>query len=500
MNVFEDLIGELKDANLLEETVIDVSRKSARAKGESADFAIERNDMPVIETAANETDFYRKRAMDEVSSLQMVEHVISGIEREYMKTVPTAHDDLQAKKALHRFLQVSGDPAAAEYAAAEYDLMKQTEIWYSALAARDSKSSVANLRRFCENSRPVLSSQALMALARFYRNSPYSESVRGKFEFVMTRLFSRDIGDEKRRLLFPRDEMLVHIKSLYANWSSISLFSPGEHEQEILHTVGRFEEKILEAGRAVTFDQLIQDDFFSRIRLIKESANEMFFVPEVVAAAMDCNVHVGNKFVDLIHADRKRSSIDAVVAKYGSEYDQAISQAAGKTLNLIELFGEHDAADRVSPVPQAQFTVTPPYASAEERSWKPAAGRRWDLFSVNKWLLAATVIIVALSLGVYLWANNYTADQKGINAARQVDLTGSKLGQYVRVAKATKQGFYAVTLPVWDSVPDDEKKQVLGEALKLAGTMEIEQVQFMNAKGRINGYASKNEIEIVANP
>jgi len=50
-----------------------------------------------------EKEYFRKRAMDEVTGLQMVEHVLSGVEREQMKTVPKPYDDLPVKLALHDF-------------------------------------------------------------------------------------------------------------------------------------------------------------------------------------------------------------------------------------------------------------------------------------------------------------------------------------------------------------------------------------------------------------
>src|SRR5688572_17916894 len=206
MNVFEDLIEELKDEKLLEETVIGRNAVSAGMPARPATIqfgsAAQRADIvdrsmteaaeKVEESAIDRIEARKKRVMEEVSSLQMVEHVLSGIEREQIKKAPEAFDDLSVKKALHRFLQVSGDPDSEEFASAEFALMQEIEDWFSALAARDSGLSVANVRRFCENSRPVLSSQALIALARFYRNSPFSEPVRGKFDFVITRLFSRE--------------------------------------------------------------------------------------------------------------------------------------------------------------------------------------------------------------------------------------------------------------------------------------------------------------------
>ena len=98
MNVFEDLIGELKDENLLEDTVIELNKNNAEDDSEgsfsdlaetepSAEFELVGNsevpktsddassetatahpDLPVIAKLANDREFFRKRAMEEVSS------------------------------------------------------------------------------------------------------------------------------------------------------------------------------------------------------------------------------------------------------------------------------------------------------------------------------------------------------------------------------------------------------------------------------------------------
>ena len=101
-----------------------------------------------------------------------------------------------------------------------------------------------------------------MALARFYRNSPFSESVRDKFDVVMTRLFSRCFDDEKRQLIFTREIMAGHIQTLYSNWSSILLYSAEENSDEIKLAISNFEALITEAERAETFDELLEVDFF----------------------------------------------------------------------------------------------------------------------------------------------------------------------------------------------------------------------------------------------
>src|SRR5688572_5467321 len=154
MNVFEDLIEELREENLLEDTVINLRRTAENSQVMGSDSEItsaadpeetgssdghEPNRIEDATSVPDERDCYRKRAMDEVSSLQMVEHVLSGIEREHMKIVPATYDDLQAKKALHKFLQVQGDPKTSAYAEAEFNLVRETEAWNTALSDRDEK-------------------------------------------------------------------------------------------------------------------------------------------------------------------------------------------------------------------------------------------------------------------------------------------------------------------------------------------------------------------------
>ena len=85
-------------------------------------------DVPEIKAAKNTRDFLRKRAMEEVSSMQMVEHVLSGVEREYMRLVPVPFDDLDTKKALHKFLQTVDDPQSTDCSEAEYELLQETQV------------------------------------------------------------------------------------------------------------------------------------------------------------------------------------------------------------------------------------------------------------------------------------------------------------------------------------------------------------------------------------
>ncbi|MEQ1763938.1 MAG: hypothetical protein ABL984_12445 [Pyrinomonadaceae bacterium] len=509
MSVFEELIDELKEENLLEETVLATSRAAAvvpapdpqpsqilEVASEFAELADAGHDADFPEQPADEREAHRRRAMDEVSSLQMVEHVISGIEREHMKMSPQAFDDLDVKKALHKYLQVNAPINSDEHSEAELELLQETEKWFSALSRRDSNISVANVRRFCENSRPVLSSQALMALGRFYRNSPYSEAVRGKFDFVMTKLFSRDVGEEKRRLLFGRIEMLGHIKTLYSNWASLSIAPDGEGDGTSILTssVVGFDEFLKECQSSASFDALVTSDFFNRIRLFKEAAAELFFEPPVIAAAMECNVGIGNRFVDLVQVEREISGESSLKEKYGYTYDTIISGAASKTLLLLDLLREARESTPVEAVVADSPVHEVPRVTSFERA--PVVAEPRVPFVVNKWLVAATLVILVLSAVVYFWSENATTVNAGVEVSSSLDVSSSDLKQHLLEASTSNETFYGVMQPTWDALSEDEQKQFLAKALEFAKSKGLKKVNLLNGRGRTVGYATAERSQL----
>ncbi|MEO7674930.1 MAG: hypothetical protein ABIU09_12740 [Pyrinomonadaceae bacterium] len=519
MTVFEDLLEELKDENLLENTVIDLKRADAApgsvdeddtgfASGFNRNFAAENFvqsssdeddgpsgiDLPQIEEPSDERDFFRKRAVDEVSSLQMVEHVLSAVEREHMKMTPVSFDDLEAKKALHKFLQVSGDVKSPEHAKSEFGLRQETEAWSFALLERDQKISAANIRRFCEESRPALSSAALISLARFYRNSPYSEDVRGKFDFVMTRLFSRDTEDETRQLLFPRPEMVGHITTLYANWSSIAMYTQSEDAVEVSLTVTRFDEFGIEIENTETFDELLEIDFFNKVRIYKQESAEMFYVPGVTAAAIECNIRIGNKYVELIAKERTARDSRTIQKKYGFTYDQIVSNAAGKTLLLVDLLklgpdGEvHDFASIQA------FRNDPQSAAPAKRRSEARTG----VFGINKWLMIVAVISILVSGGFYLWVEKFAGEEALTTVAKTMEIDDPDVKQHLRSLRASNETLYAITEPTFDTLGEPQQREFLQKVLKLANERNLRKVNLLNNKGRTIAYATQERVELTA--
>lgn len=536
MNIFEDLLDELKEENLLEKTVSETNKPSSSnsggGKGNESELFSENNfeqssaskhsagaanesttEKPFFtasEPAKIKADFYRKRAVEEVSGLQMVEHVFCGVERQQKKNAPKVYDDLNVKKALHAFLQISGDPEKPEHAQAEFQLMQETEAWYSALSHRDKQISIAHLRRYCETTRPVLSSQALVALARFYRNSPYSEAVRSKFDLIVTRLFTRELDGEKRELVFDRDSLMRHLSELYAEWESISIYSDSEeeNESELLLAALKFEELMSEAESAANFDELVRNDFFNRLRTFKQGTNEKFFAPLVTATAVESNVRIGNRYIELLELEKAKGDLEKLENKYGFLHDQIISDATSKTLQLVELLKNKSPEPEAAPQakPKKAEKVSAVKVSAVETS-KPAektspkiesqpivsAGKR---FAVNKWLLGGSLAAVILSGAIYLRSGVGSPPEFAAQDVKTVNLDNSSLNEFVRDARIGNRAFFAVVKPSWDALNREKKEEILNKIMSIGNDKNFKRVQLISPSGKMVGTVADGIVEI----
>lgn len=445
---------------------------------------------------AEEKEFFRRRALDEVNGLQMVEHVLAGVEREQMKTVPKTYDDMQVKHALHEFLQIEEDSRSPQHAQAEFRLMQETEDWYSALSRRDRNISVAHLRRYCETTKPSLSSQALIALARFYRNSPYSESVRSKFDLVVTRLFTKERGGDKRELVFQSDELIRHIQELYAEWASVPLYAAEEDESAVLISALKFQDFINEARQAETFDELVKKDFFKRLKVFKEETSDNFFSPVLLAAAIESNVVVGNRYVELIDQERNSSDVSELTNKYGIVHDRSISEATSKTMDLLEILRER----KPEPAAAEESSAAETEAAADEEKKETDGGAYGTLFRANKKLVIATALTVVLA-GVYFLLGGFSFFSGGAalvsGEAQTVNLERSSLRDYVRSARIKDGTLYAITAEKWNGASRAEKEEVVDKFLKAGQAKGFEKVYLLNGDGRPVVSATRDEVRIL---
>lgn len=451
-------------------------------------------------TVEEDSGFYRRRANEEVTSLQIVEHIISAIEKEHMKIVPQAYDDLPVSMALHDFLQAGTDPLSTEHTQAEFKLMQETEKWYSALAQRDNNISVGDLRRYMENAKPALSSQALISLARFYRNSPFSEAVRSKFDLVITKLVTRENWDDTRISLFTRDELIKQLGDLYSDWSSIPLYENNQDDSDVLIGVLKFDDFIDEVNNAETLDELIKSDFFNRVKAFKESTNEKFFAPLLISAAVECNVIVGNKYVKLVKLEKTLKTPGEIEEKYNFLLDQPVSDTVSKSLKLVEILKEKKEPQKLAVVEQTkeikeeiavEKSSRAINAEIEKRSTQPR-------FSVNKWLVAVVVLALFGLGGLYSWAEFMTPQMKTSPSVRKPALE-PPLSEYFKTARINRDTMFLVTQETWDKQSKEIKENILKNALAEGKDKGYNKIHVLDKEGKTVSFASEKGISTDTN-
>lgn len=445
-----------------------------------------------------DSEFYRRRANEEVTSLQIVEHIITAIEKEQMKIVPQSYDDLAVSMALHDFLQAGNDPLSNEHTQAEFKLMQETEKWYSALAQRDKNITVGDLRRYTENARPALSAQALISLARFYRNSPFSESVRSKFDMVITRLVSKENWDDTRILLFNREELITQLGELYSDWSSIPLYEANQEDSDVLIAVLKFEDFILEINNAESLDELVKNDFFNRVKEFKESTNEKFFAPLLVAASVECNIIVGNKYVQLVQLEKTKRNNAEIEEKYNFLLDQPVSDTVSKTLKLIEILKEKKEPVKPAVVEKPKEIKEELVAEKTSKSINAEIERRKKTpkFKIN-YLLIAVVFIGAMGLGsLYFWAEYMTPQMKPSPNVKKVSLENSSLKEYFKTARINRETFFAVTDTAWDKLSKEVKEDVLKKTIAEGKTKGYNKIHVLDTEGKTVAFASEKGVTI----
>jgi hypothetical protein len=530
MNVFEDLVVELKEQNLLEETVIDRAEAEKGSRDYKAAHIVIEDEPLVYDDGVTEFDIsdlsvetdesarahpqfrapiefenVRQQVAEQMAELQMVEHLFNAVEREFMRVPANSFDDLPVKKTFHRFEQASADPRSDEYFEAESALLLELEAWGHALSARDKEIPSACLRRYSETAMPPLSPQALFALARFYRGAEYSEEVRRKFEVVVTRLFSKFIDGDRRGLLCSREEIVKHLKKRYADWSAASSYPVMADDPDVMLLVLTLEDFIVEAEGASDFGELAAGDFFERICQFKQSTGEMFFAPHVAAAAVESNIRIARKLVDMIAAEREQSDDETILAKYIAVDDRLLSEAVGRTLALEGLLDNGQQAIVEAELPETEAdkkSENEKITRDIKRKSRTKARRRstdrqvGNFLGVNQWMLLATVLSLIFSVGVYVWAEYFAGDVVTTAGVRVIDLGDPDIKQYVKTSKISGDMLYAVMSPAFEKLARADQEMLLKKMRQMGGERGYTRVSLLNIRGRAIGYASEHRFDL----
>lgn len=443
---------------------------------------------PIIET--NEAlGASCKRALEEVSTLEMSQQILAMIERSLQKTGVKDYNTTGVKKYLHELFGLSSDTAPEEINGMEFIFWQEVQLWRSALSQRDSFISVSDLRHYCESSRPPLSEQALLALARFYRGLSATEKTTSKFDMIITRLFSRDEEEGTRRLSGSRNVIAETMDDLYREWLGISPQQTIE-DDKIVGAVSKFNEFIAQAEEATTFEALIGDGFFGAVKEYKKELGQVFYAPPVAAAAIDCNVRVGNCFVELLEQYRREKKAEG---RGGEPLDplleQVISESTNKTVQIVYEAKKNYLRLNEQRERQRLLEIETLHLPEKEVAEKPRRVNAPNPFAINKWLMAGGLAAVLLSGLLYVWVEYGSASNTARSALKlnEKELPG---GEYLTAARVNNNTFFGVVVTTkWNTLTEDNKKKVLEQLITAGKDKGYSQVSLLNNDGRVVGYA-----------
>ena len=530
---FEDLLRDLKESDLLERTVVDSSavdqlplqdvppesgyvvidslqdeldfigggsearelpaldlpctpvQPESRPEVVSEDGASPRHSDSGIYTAAVRSRM-KKRAVELVNALQTVDHVLSGVEREQKKTVSEPRDGLHIKQALHDLVQALESHDAGPIPAAESHFESEAEKWTAELVAKDSRILPAELRRYCETARPVLSGRALTELQLFYVASPFSNSTREKFEVVVTRLYSRDTGPDRRRMLFGRDLIAQQIAVTH---ESRHLTRFGESANGTVEgLVKNLDMLAKEAEFADSFADLVGDDFLKRFRVAKESIGNDAFAPAVAAALIDVNIFIGNRFSELLEQEKRKSVPADFTARFAFVCDENVSKLVGQTMTSEERLCR--AVSRTAP---RQSSID---AERRRRSRAGLIKRLRTMFTISPWLFAVLLVVVLSAVAIYFGTKRMILETDDTSMVKKVNLEKSSFRQFMTGATITGDTFTATVTPEWAILDPAQKEDVIRKLLDTGMEKGFRYVRLTDFAGKTTAVGRPEGIEL----
>lgn len=245
--------------------------------------------------------------------LRIVEEFLTQMELSLLKTSSDQFDFAPVRTAINELRGIADDDNPDRRTRVEFQLAHELLGWQEHLAARDEGIEAYHIRRYCDGLRKPLDNEIFVAMARFYRDIPRCKNSQSKFDLALTRAFSNSVSDLYRSMTMSRDEIAVRLAGLYSGWDRVTKVDPGSPRD-----VSGFDKFLAESDELLDFRSLTSSRLFDRIREYKGELGDRFWDPAVAAAAVECNIVVGNHLNGLM----ARAS-ENLGERLGSEFDVA---------------------------------------------------------------------------------------------------------------------------------------------------------------------------------
>ncbi len=311
---------------------------------------------------------YLRRAIEKMKALQAVERVLGSIERIMLNRVPDKFDLSQLVAAINTLNLALREGDEDNVREAVFAVSQELDAATHSLIARDATIMPYHLRRFCEEETTTLDLNALAAMTSFYRALPPSEANRGKYDFVVTRLFSHaepGRSARHRHLRITREQLAKRLTEMCAAWGEVISRDPAD-ATNVNQSIGQFDQFIAEVKQINKFEEMVSREFFQRIRTCKAQIGSLLYLPEVTAASVESNVIINNRFLTLldIESEEIQTPSPALSSLAGAFSDMYSDQPNEISAILLELEAstqdDEIAQQRVSRLTNLLQIVTKP--------------------------------------------------------------------------------------------------------------------------------------------
>ncbi len=270
---------------------------------------------------------------EEIKSWHTVESLFAAVERQLLKTSSLAFDIKQIKPYLQE-MEKAQNYSVKAFSEVEFLLKRKINNWRYLLAERDKNIETYHLRRFCESLETPLDTKFFAALTRFYRSLPHSTTVQSKYDFAVTRLYSFAENKTKRQMRLKREEISCDLHKLFNRWDGETSLVTQEISIEIDQEVEKINNFIGEVRHLETFEEIVKSNLFDRLRICKHGLGERFYETPITAAAVECNIVIGNVFAELLAETNETLSLKLMPEIDFAEMFHDVSTKIGQNASL----------------------------------------------------------------------------------------------------------------------------------------------------------------------
>ena len=302
---------------------------------------------------------YLRRAIEKMKALQAAERVLASIERVLLSRAPGRFDLAPLVTAINELnlaLRNKDEDKAQEAMTA---VGQALEAATQSLVARDTTIMPYHLRRYCEDDNVLLDLNALAALTSFYRSLPPTDANRGKYDFVITRLFSQPEpghATRQRQLRISREQLTKRLTEMCLAWGETIVCAP-EDAEKISQHIQQFDEFIAEVKEINKFEEMVSSAFFQRVRACKAQVGSLLYLPEISAVSIESNVIINNRFLTLIALESEAAqSASPALQNLADAFSDTYSNEPDEISVILRELHASTPNDKEAQIPVARLT------------------------------------------------------------------------------------------------------------------------------------------------